>query len=199
MLQRSSFPSPATTELAESLQRSLDRSWLRTLQDTLRFPETWQQYLILLAFVLLIMAGMLFQVYLSVQIAQVDGQLGVLEAEHARTKRENSELIYQITMNTSLREVQRQAELTGYVPATARKFVVRVPADHLVAAPSAAAINDPPGARPLAQALQSTPEELAGGFWSGLSRSWQEGVADLQQQATTVTSNLVGDVMGWIR
>lgn len=125
MLQRSSLPSTSPADIADSLQRTLDRSWLRSLRDTLRLPGTWQQYMLLLAIALVLGAGMAMQVLLAVQTEQAQFQLSDLRAEYARVGRENADLIYQIADRTSLRRIQEQALKNSFVPATGRLYIFR--------------------------------------------------------------------------
>ncbi len=125
MLQRSSLPSAVSTEITDSLQRTFNRHWLDVLQEVLWLPENYRQYLIVLAVSLVIGAGMMTQVWLSVQIAEQRYLLRTLDAQRQQIERENSEIIYAIANMTSLRQIEQSALVQGYKPTTARKFVRR--------------------------------------------------------------------------
>ena len=120
MLQRSSLTTPTATDIAGSLQQTLERSALRSLQNSLQLPKNWQQYMILLVVLLAIGAGMVVQVMLAVQIAEAEATARSLRMEYEWIQFENSELIYQIATRSSLGQVQRRAEEVGYIPATSR-------------------------------------------------------------------------------
>jgi hypothetical protein len=124
MLQRS-LPSTPSAELADSLQRTLDRRWARSLQDSLPLPQTWQQYLLSLAITLVIAGGLALHVLLSVQIAEGEYQVRMLRAEVQRIERDNSDLVYQIAMRSSLTQIEIEAAKQGFGPATERVFVHR--------------------------------------------------------------------------
>lgn len=125
MLQRSSLTTPTATEIAGTLQQTLERSALRSLQNTLQLPVTWQQYLTMLGVVLVLAAGLAVEVLLTVQIAEAEATVRALRSEYAWIQYENSELIHQIATQSSLSEVQRRAAVLNYIPATSRTFVYR--------------------------------------------------------------------------
>ena len=109
MLQRSSLTTPTATEIAGTLQQTLERSALRSLQNTLQLPVAWQQYLTMLGVVLVLAAGLAVEVLLTVQIAEAEATVRALRSEYAWIQYENSELIHQIATQSSLSEVQRRA------------------------------------------------------------------------------------------
>lgn len=125
MLQRSSLTTPTATEIAGTLQQTLERSALRSLQNLLQLPESWQQYLVLLGVIALIGAGIVTQVLLTAQIAEAESTLRSLRSEYQWIQYENSELIHQIATRSSLAQIQRRAADLGYIPATSRTFVYR--------------------------------------------------------------------------
>ena len=148
MLQRSSLTTPTATDIAGSLQQTLERSALRSLQNTLQLPETWQQYVIMLGVLLVIGAGIVVQVLLTVQIAEAEGTVRALRSEYQWIQFENSELIHQIATRNSLLQVQQRAADLGYIPATSRTFVYRSevpavgPAATITTLPDAASAPD---------------------------------------------------------
>lgn len=187
MLQRS-LPSAPTVEIAESLQRTLDRRWVRSLQDLLPLPETWQQYLVLLVIVLAIVGGMTLQIMLSVQTAQAEFQARQLRTEYARVQRLNSELVFQIANRTGLAQIEPIARAQGYAPATGRVYVRR---DQLSPVPIAAATS-------LArQAVVPKPAEpTPPADWLAQGRQWW---VDAQQAAQATMTQLTGGVIGGVQ
>ena len=148
MLQRSSLTTPTATDIAGSLQQTLERSALRSLQNTLQLPETWQQYMTMLGVLLVIGAGIVVQVLLTVQIAEAESTVRTLRSEYQWIQFENSELIHQIATRSSLLQVQQRAADLGYIPATSRTFVYRSevpaigPAATITTLPDAASAPD---------------------------------------------------------
>ncbi len=194
MLQRS-LPSAPTVEIAESLQRTLDRRWVRSLQDLLPLPETWQQYMVLLVIVLAIAGGMSLQIMLSVQTAQAEFQARQLRAEYAQVQRTNSELVFQIANRTGLVQIEPIARAQGYMPATGRVYVRR---DQLAAVPIAVGTgSSTAGAAAAQQAVipvQQPPPPQAD--WLAQGRQWWTGA---QQAAQAAMAQLNGSGAGGVR
>lgn len=171
MLQRSSLPTTSPAEIADSLGRSLERSWERpfsgraldgvldgglldggilddrrwqALQDALPLPTTWQHYLLACLAIGIVAGGMCLQVLLSIQIADRELALRRLQSDYARVERQNSELIYAIAQQSSLDQMARLAAQSGYVPATSRTYVLH----HAGATSLAGALMDAPAGAP---------------------------------------------------
>jgi hypothetical protein len=190
MLQRSSLPTTSPAEIADSLQRTLDRPFdgrrWQALQDVLPIPTTWQQYLLACLALIIVIGGMWLQVLLSVQIARAELSLRQMRNEYARVERQNSELIYAIAQQSSLAQMAELAAQDGYVPATGHTYVVR--GQHLADLLAAASIE--PAARnpvPTSNRLGSTPS------WLDRTRQWWQ---DVQQSVNTATGQLWRDVTG---
>ena len=190
MLQRSSLPTTSPAEIADSLQRTLDgpfieRRW-QALQDALPMPVTWQQYLLACLALTIVVGGMWLQVLLSVQIARSEFTLRQMRGEYARVERQNSELVYAISQQSSLAHMAELATQAGYVPATGRTYIVRGQhsADLPAAAPlGAAALNPVPAPNRLAPALD----------WLDQTRQWWQ---TLQQAASTANGQFWRDITG---
>ena len=133
MLQRSSLPTTSPAEIADSLQRTFDgpfsgpfsgRRW-QALQDVLPMPVTWQQYMLACLALTIVVGGMWLQVLLSVQIARSEFTLRQMRGEYARVERQNSDLVFAISQQSSLAHMAELATQSGYVPATGRTYIVR--------------------------------------------------------------------------
>ncbi|MBW7885915.1 MAG: hypothetical protein H3C34_25450 [Caldilineaceae bacterium] len=96
---------------------------LDALQEILWLPATFQQYMLFLLVFGVIVAGMMVQIWLTVQTAEDRRTLRQLHAEYARIEQENSELVYAITTRTSLQRVKETAAQLQYIPATTRVYV----------------------------------------------------------------------------
>jgi len=196
MLQRS-LPTTSTVEIANSLQRTLDRRWLRSLQDLLPLPETWQQYLVLLAIVLIVAGGFCLQILLAVQTAQAEYQVRQLHTEYANIQRANSDLIFQIASQSGLLKIEQLARAQGYMAATGRTYVrrdqltaVATSADALLANRQTAGVAAADTV-PKADATAGSPAD-----WLTQSRQW---VQRTQESAQTTVTQFMGDLFGRVR
>jgi hypothetical protein len=198
MLQRSSLPTTSSAELADSLQRSLDRPFAgrrwQSLQDVFPMPETWQQYVLACLAIGMVVGGMGLQVLLSAQIARAELTLQQMRSEYARVERQNSQLVYAIAQQSSLAQMAELATQNGYVPATGRTYIVRsklaatpAPIPGGVAAESAVRNPLPTMDRVRPDSAGPTPG------WLDRTRQWWH---DLQQSMSTATSQLWRDVTG---
>jgi hypothetical protein len=165
MLQRS-LTTPTATEIAGSLQQTLERSALRSLQNTLQLPETWQQYLIMLGVVLLIGAGITTHMLITVQIAEAQSTVRALRAEYEWIQFQNSALIHEIATRTSLSEMQSRAAELGYIPATSRTFVYRSAAPALGPAATITTLPDADAPTVIVQPGPPTPAAVPPGYGS---------------------------------
>jgi len=190
MLQRSSLPTTSPAEFADSLQRTLDgpfagRRW-QALQDILPIPVTWQQYMLACLALTIVIGGMWLQVLLSVQIARAEFTLRQMRSEYARVERQNGELVYAISQQSSLAHMAELATQSGYVPATGRTYIVRGQHSASLMAAAAlepAALNPVPAPNRLGPALD----------WLDQTRLWWQS---LQQSASTATGQFWRDITG---
>ncbi len=125
MLQRSSLPSTVSADAVESWRNTLDRPSLQSLRHTLQLPTTWQQYALLLTVLMLIIVGMTMHILLTVQIAEAEYQVRLLQTQYERVERQNSELVYQISTHSSLAELATAASAQGYKPTMSRTYIYR--------------------------------------------------------------------------
>jgi hypothetical protein len=190
MLQPSSLPTTSPAEIADSLQRSLDRPFdgrrWRALQEVLPVPSTWQQYVLACLAIGVVAGGLCLQVLLSVQIARAESTLRQMRSEYARVERQNSELVYAIAQQSSLAQMANLATQHGYVPATGRTYVMRsMPATTIVGtAPIEPRVRN---RAPTPDLLEPTPT------WLDQTHRWWQ---DLQQSVNTATGQLWRDVTG---
>lgn len=192
MLQRSTLSTSANTEIAQTLQRTLERSWLRSLQQTVQLPETWQQYMLLLVIAVLVTGALAWQVLLATQTAATRHQLRLLRVEYEHIERQNSELVYQIATQSTMRQVQVQAAAQGFGPATSRLYVARPVAATAVTA------SPPPGKQimPAASTQNAALKAPPSASWFDQGRQWWLAA---QESAQTGLSQLVRDVTGRMR
>ena len=169
------------------------------MQDSLPFPETWQQYVLFLAITLIFAAGLALHVLLSVQIAEAQYQVRLLRAEVQRIERDNSEVVHQIAMRSSLSQIEKLAVAQGFGPATGRVFVQRpqladvvVPGLLPLGVTSHTTLN--PSSRELigvqAPAVATGPPEAqdwlaqGGQWWQSTQQSLQVTAAQLMRDVT---------------
>lgn len=203
MLQRSSLPTTSPAEIADSLQRTFDgpfsgpfsgRRW-QAIQDVLPMPATWQQYVLACLALTILVGGMWLQVLLSVQIARSEFTLRQMRGEYARVERQNSDLIFAISQQSSLAHMAELAAQSGYVPATGRTYLVRDQHTAELSPAAAALALAPAQAEPVA--LNPVPasdrrlEPMPG--WLDQTRLWWQ---NLQQSVSTATGQLWRDITG---
>ena len=201
MLQRSSLPTTSPAEIADSLQRTFDgpfsgpftgpfsgRRW-QAVQDVLPMPATWQQYLLACLALTIVVGGMWLQVLLSVQIARSEFTLRQMRGEYARVERQNSELIFTISQQSSLAHMAELAAQSGYVPSTGRTYLVRDQRAAELPSVAAPALAEPAALNPVP--APGRPEPTPG--WLDQTRLWWQ---DLQQSVTTATGQLWRDITG---
>ena len=207
MLQRTSLPTTANSDIAVSLQRTFKRGWVQALRDTLQLPSTWQQYLLFFVIVVIVGAGMAVQVVLSVQIAETTLATRTLHAEYERVERENAELIFQIATRMSLNQVRRAANEQGFVPATGRTYVFR---NQLAGAPvqglgseaaAADAITALDGGKKVSSAVQSPkgPLDTLIVHLDDLTQGWQQGGSSMLNAVQQAIDQLARDIWGRVR
>jgi hypothetical protein len=213
MLQRSGFPQPMAPEIASALNptftRPIQNGWRRLMLPLAWLPETWPQYLVLLAIVLVFAAGLAVQIYLTVEIARAQVELRALQAEYERVERHNADLVFGISTKTALGRIYAEAEQQGFVPATGREYYWRdqqvqtsmpiqdaaAPGSGLdfVAASEGAPAGHSPNAGPIDQAesMSAPAAGSAAGWWEQLAGAlrtsgesfdlWRRGAAGSAQ------------------
>ncbi len=186
MLERTSLPPTVPADIRESLQQTLGRRWPDVLQELLWLPGTPRQYLLFVAIALVVGAGMMLQIWYSVQIAEARAELRGAIAMQQQIERENGELVYAIATSTTLDRIRRAAEQQGYKPATDRVYVRRdevatdaIPGLGAAALPPVAAVprDSSSAAPPATGPFDATMRGL------GAAGAWLEGAATQVQQA----------------
>jgi hypothetical protein len=158
-------------------------------------PATWQQYILACLALTIVVGGMWLQVLLSVQIARSEFTLRQMRGEYARVERQNSDLIFAISQQSSLAHMAELATQSGYVPATGRTYIVRD--QHAAELPAAAAALALAPAQTEPVALNPVPasdrhlEPTSG--WLDQTRLWWQ---NLQQSVSTATGQLWRDITG---
>lgn len=200
-------------EIASALNptfaRPIQNGWRRLMLPLTWLPETWPQYLILLAVVLAFAAGLAVQIYLTVEIARAQVDFRTLQAEYERIERHNADLVFGISTKTALDRIYTEAEQQGFVPATGREYywrewVVQTPLPiqgaaapgsglDSVAAPEGGPTGHSPNAGPIDQAgaMSAPAAGSAAGWWEQLAGAlhttgesfdlWRRGVAGSAQ------------------
>ena len=178
---------------------------MRSLQESLPLPVTWQQYMLLLAIVSIIVGGMALHVLLSLQIAEARLQVRLLRVEYERIERDNSEVVYQIAMRSSLSQIEALATAQGFGPATGRILVPRTElGDEAVAGDAVTDVVVPAdaGSRQPARAQESTLRPAAGTGppvsqdWIAQGGAWWQTT---QQSFGTAVDQFVRDVTGRVK
>ncbi|MBK8047381.1 MAG: hypothetical protein IPK16_09840 [Anaerolineales bacterium] len=197
MLQRSSLPSTGSADTVDAWRSAIDRPGLQALRHTLQLPTTWQQYVLLLVTLLLILAGMSMHILLTVQIAEAEYQVYLLKTQYEQIERQNSELIYQISMHSSLEQMASAAQFQGYKPAMSRTYIYR---DQL----AGGAIPGVGGGQALAtvgadattQTTASQDAETPNGDWLAQGQQWLESA---QAASGGFVTQIAETVTGWTR
>ena len=119
-----------------------------------------------LVITLIIAGGLALHVLLSVQIAEGEYQVHLLREKVQRIERDNSEIVYQIAMRSSLIQIEQAAAKQGFGPATGRVYVHRPQAQG----------NAVPGLLP--QTLDMSGNTELGPSSSGIDRRQGAGAGD---------------------
>jgi hypothetical protein len=195
MLERSSLPTYVSTEITDSLRLTLNRRRFEVLQEMLWLPETYQQYLLLLAGALAVGLGMIVHVWLNVQATEERVLLRQLAAERQQIERENSEVIYAIANALTLAKVEDAALQQGFRPATERVYVRRdaVTGADLTSVADRLAATEPS----LATAVPGEVSAARSGFLDAVGRGLGAAGEWLQQSAATTTQAIGGFTSGF--
>jgi hypothetical protein len=195
MLERSSLPTYVSTEITDSLRLTLNRRRFEVLQEMLWLPETYQQYLLLLAGALAVGLGMIVHVWLNVQATEERVLLRQLAAERQQIERENSEVIYAIANALTLAKVEDAALQQGFRPATERVYVRRdaVTGADLTSVAGRLAATEPS----LATAVPGEVSAARSDFLDAVGRGLGAAGEWLQQRAATTTQAIGGFTSGF--
>ncbi len=121
MLQQNALPSSLSSApgqlsggLTGSIRETLRNNPLGTVMRILSMPLDRAAFVWWTVIMLLFGAGAGVHIWLSVQIAQAESQLTLLQAEHTEFELANAELMWQISQYTSLPVVQSRATSMGF-------------------------------------------------------------------------------------
>jgi hypothetical protein len=110
-------------ELNESLQRTLTNERLVTLGRNLSLPANARSFWLFLAGILLVCAGMLMHILLSVQLWQGQLHLQELQAQYQSIEQQNAEVVWQIVTASSLESIRLRAIAQGYEVPLERHYI----------------------------------------------------------------------------
>jgi hypothetical protein len=110
-------------ELNESLQRTLTNERLVALGRNLSLPANARSFWLFLAGVLLVCAGMLMHILLSVQLWQGQLHLQELQAQYQSIEQQNAEEVWQIATASSLESIRLRAIAQGYEVPLERHYI----------------------------------------------------------------------------
>ena len=121
----SSISSPVSTELADSLERTLTNERLHVIRRTLSLPDSPQSFLVFLLLLLLLGGALTLHLTVSTAIYKSELQLVALQARHLALEQESTILIEQIAESSTLPAGVARAAAQGYVPAYDRRYIVQ--------------------------------------------------------------------------
>lgn len=114
-----SVQNTATQSQGESrLGRIID-----SLDRSIPLPDSRRSFLKTSGVLLVIFAGLMVNVLLSVQILEARVKLADIQNRHAVVERQSGELLWLIGRATNLQVLQERARAAGYIPITEREFV----------------------------------------------------------------------------
>lgn len=119
MFQHSALPT-ATVDLPQALPRP--STLINRLYRWIPLPRTAREYLVWVLCMGIASGLISLQLWLSLQIAQAEQQLSLLQVEYANVEQENSELLWQISQFTALERIQIESSRQGFVPSLQRQY-----------------------------------------------------------------------------
>ncbi|MEZ4619374.1 MAG: hypothetical protein R2867_28230 [Caldilineaceae bacterium] len=127
MLQNRAFSSSVTpavsTDLADSLERTLANERLRVVKRTLSLPDSLQSFLVFVLMLVLTCAVVMAHLLLSTDIHAGELRLNELKATNLAIERETTVLLEQIAVESSLDKGMARKAL-GYEVAYERRYIV---------------------------------------------------------------------------
>lgn len=118
-----SISSPVSTELADSLERSLADERLRVIKRTFSLPDSFRSFLVFLLLVTLICGALIAHLMVATSLHKSELRLQELQTINRAIEQENTILIQQIAEKSSLAEAMRRAQELGYEKAYERHFI----------------------------------------------------------------------------
>ncbi|MEZ4676506.1 MAG: hypothetical protein R2932_19960 [Caldilineaceae bacterium] len=147
MLQNRAFSSSVTpavsTDLADSLERTLANERLRVVKRTLSLPDSLQSFLVFVLMLVLTCAVVMAHLLLSTDIHAGELRLNELKATNLAIERETTVLLEQIAVESSLDKGMARAKALGYEVAYERRYIVEPTLVQQVSEPPVADISAP--------------------------------------------------------
>ena len=176
---------PSFSGAADRLIDGLDRA--------IPLPTNPRSFLVYLAVLSIIAAGMLLQVSLSAQILQARVEVNRLQEVHDNIQSRNAELVWEIARRTNLEHIQQAAYAQGYRPITQRQYVY-VPTEPQVL-PAAVEVAPAPAVSPRSPFDQDKPARAAATPMPegrDISQWWQPWQERIETTATLLLERIFG-------
>ena len=188
MLQHTTFSSTAVdlpqTDLRHLLGSSRVGRVVQFFREMFWLPNNMASFLLFLAIISLLTAGLMLHLRLSVQILETKLLLESKQQYHVEIQRQNAEIVWQIGQAMSLEHVRRRASTLGYVVPTKRYYVAlsSQPLENAAspATPSVQIADDTDASLPGVNPSQNS-FRVGSEFVATIQRGWQ----DLSHQITT--------------
>lgn len=211
MFQHKALSTP-NIDLPQNLPRIHVLRGLVFLDDIIPLPHTLKGYL-LFALALAVVCGLaMFQVWTSLRIAQVRGELASLRIQYDLIEQRNAELLWQIGQRTTLEQVQTRAMQLDLHPALQREYIYNregsishdgmasEPSDSAAAIAVAAQRLSPPAPRPVVEQLPTAEfEQLASGWQQQVNERWQTGWQAVRQWSEPLLEQAGDFILGQLK
>ena len=116
---------PVSTELADSLERTLANERLQVVKRTFSLPDSLSSFLGFLLILLFICGALIAHVWLSTSLHKSELRLIELKTINLEIEQENTILIQQIAESSSLTKGIERVQQAGYEPAYEYRFIVQ--------------------------------------------------------------------------
>lgn len=121
----SAVTSPVSTELADSLERTLADERLQVIKRTFSLPDSLQSFLVFLLMLTIVCSALMAHVMLSTTLHKNELRLLELKAINREIEQENTILIQQISETSSLTKGMERVRQQGYETAYERRYVLQ--------------------------------------------------------------------------
>ena len=220
MFQHKALSTP-NIDLPQNLPRIHVLRGLVFLDDIIPLPHTLKGYLLFVLALAVVCGLAMFQVWTSLRIAQVRGELAALRIQYDLTEQRNAELLWQIGQRTTLEQVQTRAMQLDFHPALQREYIYNregsISHDGMASEPSdsAAAIavaaqrlpppaphapSEEPAPRPVVEQLPTAEfEQLASGWQQQVNERWQTGWQAVRQWSEPLLEQAGDFILGQLK
>lgn len=117
--------SPVSTELADSLERTLASERLLVLKRTFSLPDSLQSFLVFLLILIVFCGALMAHLLLSTSLHQSELRLLELQAINREIEQGNTILIQQIAESSSLTAGMARVQEMGYETAYERRYILQ--------------------------------------------------------------------------